>query len=97
MIPMKRAAAWLRSKWTREERAAVAGAYAALFAGGNDGGELVLADLRKFCFVDDSTMEGAGSDREVFAAEGMRAVYLHIRRVAGLEPADLLAATEEGL
>lgn len=83
---MKRAVAWIRAKWSEQRAPEVMAAYRVIFVE-NRSGRLVLADLAKFCHVATSSLQGE-SDRDVFANEGARLVYLHICEMAGLAPED---------
>lgn len=70
-------------------------AYSAVFAGTGDlspHAAIVLADLRKACYVDRTT---AHADAHATAvAEGRRQVWLHIQHRLRLTEAQILAATE---
>lgn len=63
-------------------------AYAAVFGDGelNPGQLIVMADLRKFCCVDKTTMTGSKSVDPVGMAilEGRRQVYLRINQMVSL-------------
>jgi hypothetical protein len=93
---MRTAVQWLTNKWRGEGlQHELAGAYAAVFGGGNRAGELIRADLAKFCHATQSTLRDAANDREAFANEGMRAVYLHICAMAAIDPTEIPAPARE--
>lgn len=87
---INRAIAWLTGKWQGEAlQHEVAGAYAAVFGGGNRAGEVIRADLAQFCHASHSTILHAQNDREAFVNEGMRVAYLHICEMARIDPTEI--------
>lgn len=83
---MKRAVAWLRSRWRGCEKP-VAGAYYTLFGPESAEGRQVIADLAAFCNVTETSFLLGAADATAFN-EGKRAVFLHIAEMAGLTPVD---------
>ncbi len=56
-------------------------------------GMRVLADLRRFCLVDD-TMHGGGTE-QTHVNIGQRNVFLHIQRCMKVDPEKLAQLTQE--